>query len=82
MKEMTVLRPPGPKPDSIGAACRAHAESKGVSTATVARKLGVSEQRARQLFTATNMTLLSAMKLAEAVGLRIALVSDEVSDAS
>lgn len=82
MKDMTVLRPPGPKPDSIGAACRAHAESKGIPTAIVARKLGVSEQRARQLFAASNMTLLSAMKLAEAVGLRIALVSDEVSDAS
>lgn len=82
MKDMTVLRPPGPKPDSIGAACRAHAENKGISTTIVARKLGVSEQRARQLFAASNMTLLSAMKLAEAVGLRIALVSDEVSDAS
>lgn len=82
MKDFTVLCPPGPRPDSIGAACRAHAESKGISTAIVARKLGVSEQRARQLFAASNMTLVSAMKLAEAVGLRIALVSDEVSDAS
>jgi hypothetical protein len=82
MKDFTVLCPPGPKPNSIGAACRAHAENKGIATAAVAQRLGVSEQRARQLFAATNMTLVSAMKLAEAVGLRIALVSDEVSDAS
>lgn len=82
MKEVTLLRPPGPRPDSIGAACRAHAENKGISTAQVAKKLGVSEQRIRQLFTATNMTLVSAMHLADAVGLRIALVSDEVSDGS
>jgi hypothetical protein len=41
----------------------------------VARRLGISEQRARQLFAAQNMTLHNAMKLAEAVGLRLALVS-------
>lgn len=79
MKEISTLRPPGPRPDTIGAACRAHADNKGIATELVARRLGVSQQRARQLFTATNMTLISAMKLAEAVGLRIALVSDEVT---
>jgi plasmid maintenance system antidote protein VapI len=82
MREMTLLRPPGPRPDSIGAACRAHAENRGITTAIVARRLGVSEQRARQLFVAENMTLASAMRLAEAVGLRLALVSDEAANAS
>lgn len=69
----------GPRPEFIGAGCRQHAKLKGISTEDVAKKLGVSEQRARQLFSCTNMTLLNAMRLAEAVGLRIALVSDEVT---